>query len=261
MLDAQEAVAKPAITKTTQWNGFKRIHFTCADRSAYLVIPDQPLPGNPWIWRARFPDFHSEMDIELVKVGYHVGYFDVANQFGSPAIIKKAAAFYQLMVKGYQLSPKPVMEGVSRGGLFVYNWAAANPDRVQCIYCDTPVCDFRSWPAGTGTGVGSKSAWKACLSAYGFTEEQALKYEQQPLNKAQLIVAAKIPVLHIVSANDRVVPPNENTYRLQEALRKHGGEMEIISVKEGTEKSNGHHFTHPEPQRVIDFIRRNTETK
>jgi hypothetical protein len=30
--------------------------------------------------------------------------------------------------------------------------------------------------------------------------------------------------------------------------------MQIISVAAGTAKSNGHHFDHPDPQRVIDFF-------
>lgn len=247
--------AASQITKRSQWNGFDQIHFRCADRAAYLVIPDQVLPGRPWVWRARFPSFHAEMDVELVRAGYHIGYLDVANQFGSPAVIEQADSFYQELVQHHQLNAKPVMEGVSRGGLFVYNWVAAHPDRASCIYCDTPVCDFRSWPGGTGAGIGSPGAWKACLKAYGFSEEQALDYQGQPLHHAQVLAKANIPILHIVSENDRVVPPSENTYRLKAALKQHGHDLEVISVPEGTEKSNGHHFIHPEPAKVVQFIR------
>jgi sialidase-1 len=250
------AVAEVTYTKQTKWHGFDQFHFQCAGRDAYLVVPPQTLPARPWIWRARFPDFHAEMDIELVRAGYHLAYFDVANQFGCPSIIDKANEFYRLVVEQHDLNPKPVLEGVSRGGLFVYNWAAANPNRVACIYCDTPVLDFRSWPGGKGTGRGSAAAWRECLAAYGLTAEQAATFNQRPLDHANIIAKARIPILHIVSENDRVVPPAENTYLLRDELRKFGHDMEIISVPGGTEKSYGHHFDHPEPARVVDFIRR-----
>lgn len=246
-------------TRQAKWNGFDQFHFHCVGRDAYLVMPPTTLPGRPWIWRARFPDFHAEMDIELIRAGYHLAYFDVADQFGCPAIIDKATEFYHLVVDRHELAPRPVLEGVSRGGLFVYNWAAAHPHWVACIYCDTPVCDFRSWPGGKGMGIGSPAAWKRCLAAYGFTASQALVFDQQPLDRANTIAAAAIPILHIVSENDRVVPPQENTYLLRDALRKLGHDMEIISVPEGTRKSNGHHFDHPDPDRVVQFIRRHAE--
>ena len=41
-------------------------------------------------------------------------------------------------------------------------------------------------------------------------------------------------------------------------LEKLGWKMDIISVKEGTAKSKGHHFNHPDPQRVVEFILKHT---
>ncbi len=63
-------------------------------------------------------------------------------------------------------------------------------------------------------------------------------------------------MLIIVSENDVIVPPFENTYLLRDRLAKHGHNLEIISVAQGTEKSNGHHFDHPDPNRVVKFILR-----
>ena len=258
--DNRSAETGDWFTKKSTWNGFDRFHFQCAGRDSYLVVPPIPLESRPWIWRARFPDFHDEMDVALVKAGYHVAYFDVANQFGCPKIIEKADEFYQLMVQRHKLNVKPVMEGVSRGGLFVYNWVAQHPTLVACIYCDTPVCDFLSWPlgklGGKGTGVGSPSAWKACLKAYEMDDSLAKQFRGLPIHHASIVAKAKIPILHIVSENDRVVPPSENTYRLRDSLIEHGHIMEVISVPQGTEKSKGHHFDHPDPQRVVDFIRK-----
>ena len=240
------------------WNGYEQYHFKVANRSAYLVAPKRPATGNPWVWRARFPNYHAEMDISLLEKGYHVAYVDVADMFGSPDAVRIGDEFYKYLTTKRQLSRTPCLEGVSRGGLFVYNWAAQNTDRVACIYCDTPVCDFKSWPGGKGTGLGAQAAWQQCLKAYGLNEEQALQFDKNPIDHAEVIAKAKIPVLHIVSENDRVVPPKENTYLLQGRLKQHGYDLTVISVPEGTAKSNGHHFDHPQPDRVVTFIARHT---
>lgn len=252
---AEESAVTSNSPKTTKWHGFDRYHFTIADRPAWIVVPEQTAPGKPWVWRARFPDFHYEMDVELLKHGFHIGYVDVAGLFGSPQAIQIADVFYQNATAQRGLAAKPALEGVSRGGLLVYQWAAKNPERVACIYCDTPVLDFKSWPGGRGTGMGSDAAWQQCLAAWKMTEQEALQFNGQPLGHAAVIAKHRIPVMHIVSENDTVVPPSENTYIMQQRLQQHDHDMTVISVAQGTEKSHGHHFTHPEPDRVVDFIR------
>lgn len=245
--------------KKTAWHGFDQFHFTSAKRAAYVVVPKKSAVGNPWVWRARFPNFHFEMDVELLKRGFHIGYVDVGGMFGSPRAMKIADEFYEFMTDKRGLNPKPAMEGVSRGGLFVYHRAMLHPDKLSCIYCDTPVLDFKSWPGGKGKGIGSPGTWKACLAAWNFTEEEALAYPGNPVDAAaQVVVDHKIPVLHIVSETDEVVPPAENTYVLQSRLKKLGSDLPVISVPEGTKKSHGHHFTHPDPDRVVQFILNNT---
>lgn len=242
------------------WHGFKRFHFQIDGRNCYVVTPTENAPGKPWVWRARFPDFHYEMDVALLKRGFHIAYIDVANLFGSPQAVEHGNQFYEYLTKQHGFQPKVALEGVSRGGLFIYNWALANPEKVSCIYADTPVCDFKSWPGGKGKSAGSQASWKSCLKAYGLTETEALAYKNNPLDRIQMIAKARIPVLHIVSENDQVVPPDENTYlmfsRIPENQRKNN--FKVISVKAGTDKSNGHHFQHPDPDQVVEFILKNT---
>ena len=200
--------------RKTTWNGYEQFHFKVAGRSAYIVTPKTAAPGKPWVWRARFPGYHVEMDIALMGKGFHIAYVDVAGMFGSPQSLAIGDKFYEYLTTNLGLANKPALEGVSRGGLLVYNWAAKNADKVACIYCDTPVCDFTSWPAGKGDGLGSADAWAQCLKAYGLNEDEALKYDQNPIDNLAAIAKARIPILHIVSENDRVVPPRENTYLL-----------------------------------------------
>ena len=67
--------------------------------------------------------------------------------FGSPEAVAIGNDFYKHITKKYDLNSKAVLEGFSRGGLIVYNWASQNTEKVACIYADAPVCDFKSWPA------------------------------------------------------------------------------------------------------------------
>lgn len=240
----------------SEWNGFKRHDFEVEGRPAYVVQPRAAAPGRPWVWRARFPGFHAEADLILLDRGFHIGFIDTNGMLGSPRAMALWDVFYRLLVEEHSMSRRPALEGVSRGGLFVYGWAARNPDQVACIYADTPVCDFKSWPLGAGTGLGNEGTWKALLAEYEFDDAAAREYRGNPIDRLAEIAVASVPILHIVSLNDRVVPPRENTFVLAERYRRLGGEIEVMIVAEGTAASNGHHFSHPDPIRAADFIER-----
>ena len=243
--------------KKSDWNGFQKVAFKVDGKSCFVVLPNKDAEGKPWVWRARFPKYHPEVDILLLERGYHVAYINTDDMFGSPRALEHWDAFYAFMTQEKGLSSKVALEAVSRGGLFAYRWASQNPEKVSCIYADVPVCDFKSWPLGQGSGVGNQKAWQNLLKQYGFTEEQALAYRKNPIDVLAPIAEAKIPLLHLISRNDRVVPAEENTDLLAKRYRKMGGQIEIIEVKEAP-KAKGHHFDHPNPKRVADFIEKHT---
>jgi sialidase-1 len=242
--------------KKSTWRGFDRYDFTVGQRGCYVVAPKEPAKGNPWIWRARFPDYHAEIDVELVKRGFHIAHINTAGLFGSAAALDDWDKFYELLTTKHGMSKKPALFGVSRGGLFVYRWAARHPDRVACIYTDTPVCDFKSWPGGQGKGIGSKGDWEALLKAYGIAEEEANAWRENPIDVLEPIAKAKIPLMNIVSENDRVVPPAENTDVLAKRYEALGGKIIVTRVKEGTTQSSGHHFdmTAEHIDKAVKFI-------
>lgn len=251
-----QAGQQPWPGRTSKWKGYTRYDFHVDGRDAYVVEPKHAAPGKPWVWRARFPNFHADADVVLLRRGFPIARINTDGMLGSPRAMQLWDTFY-LFVTSRGLARRCALEGVSRGGLFVYGFAARWPDRVACIYADTPVCDIRSWPGGKGTGRGDGGTWKACMKEYGLTEETAKVFRGNPIDVLQPIARARIPVLHTVSLNDVIVPPTENTFVLAERYRKLGGSIDVIQVKAGTEKSGGHHFTHPDPVRVADFIERN----
>jgi arylsulfatase A-like enzyme/pimeloyl-ACP methyl ester carboxylesterase len=244
--------------KKSDWNGFQKVAFKVDGESCFVVLPNKDVEGKPWVWRARFPKYHPEVDLLLLERGFHVAYIKTDDMFGSPRALEHWDGFYAFMTQEKGLAKKVALEAVSRGGLFAYRWAAQNPDSVACIYADVPVCDFKSWPLGQGSGVGNQKAWQNLLNQYGFTEKQALAYRENPIDVLAPIAEAKIPLLHLISRNDQVVPAEENTDLLAKRYREMGGFIEIIEVKEAS-RAKGHHFDHPDPKRVADFIMKHTQ--
>ena len=253
-LTALPANAEELPGAASDWHGFDMHRFEVDGRQCHVVRPANAAPGNPWVWRARFPNFHTGADEVLLSRGFHVAYMDTGGMLGSNRALEHWDAFYDALTSRFALSTRPALEAVSRGGLFAYRWAARHPGRVACIYADTPVCDFKSWPLGSGVGRGSKPTWGQVLEQYGLTQEEALAWDQNPIDVLAPIADAGIEILHIVSLNDEIVPPVENTFVLAERYRALSGKITVMEVTEGTESSGGHHFPHPDPVRVADFI-------
>jgi pimeloyl-ACP methyl ester carboxylesterase len=237
-----------------EWHGAKRHTFQFKGRTAWVVEPSTPLPGNPWSWCMMFPDAFTVRCAapQLVAAGFHHAFLDVGNTFGSPAAVAQLAAFHDELVRR-GLGPKPALVGISRGGLYAHRYASEHPDRVAVIYGDAGVCDFKSWPGGKGKGKGSPGDWKACLSAYGFADEAAaLAYQGNPIDTLAPLAKAGVALIHVVGDADDVVPPAENAAIVEQRYRELGGTIEVIH-----KPTCGHHpHGLDDPQPVVDFILR-----
>ncbi|MEM9378555.1 MAG: GDSL-type esterase/lipase family protein [Planctomycetota bacterium] len=253
---AATAVHAAGQEETSDWNGYRRIDLEIEGTPARLVLPEHAAPGRPWVWRARFPDFHAESDRILLERGFHVAHVDTGGMFASPRAMEIWDAFYGRLREQHGLAERVALECVSRGGLFAFRWAARHPARVACIYADTPVCDITSWPLGRGAGRGDAATWRQLLRELELTEDEALAYPFDPIDVLEPIAEADVPILCIVSLNDRIVPPRENAFPLARRYRTLGGDVRWMEVAEGTEASGGHHFRHPDPLRPADFIER-----
>lgn len=232
------------------YHGYKGYVYNNEGVEYYIVKPHQVAKGNPWIWRARFWGHEPQAEIDLLERGFHLTYCDVANMYGSDDAVKRWDKFYRLAIKA-GLNKKVALEGMSRGGLIVYNWAGANPDKVACIYADAPVMDFKSWPMGKGNSKGSELDTKQLLSAYGFpTEQKALAWKKNPIDHATVLAKAGIPMLHVIGDIDDVVPVAENTAAFAARLSEQNYILQIIH-----KPKIGHHphsLNNPEP--IVNFI-------
>lgn len=241
------------VNTISQWHGYEKVSFSFEGRNAYIVNPEKSVPGNPWIWRAYFPDWHYEMDSILVSRGFHIAFIDCSDMYGSPAAMNVWERFYRYMLTRYSLATRPALEGVSRGGLYIYGWAKRNPDKVSCIYAEAPVLDIKSWPGGKGKGRGSADDWKKCLKVYSFTESQALDFKDNPVDNIESPAAYKIPVIHVVCAADSIVPVAENTAVFAEKYLSAGALVRVDTMSENI-SLEGHHFNINHPEHYADFI-------
>jgi pimeloyl-ACP methyl ester carboxylesterase len=248
---ANAAVPPPFPGVQSDWNGFNRFDFEVDGRPVLVVAPKSPAPGRPWVWHGEFFGHRPEPDIALLKRGCHVVYMKVPDMLGSPTAVQHWNAFYDELTQKYGFSRKVALVGLSRGGLYCYNWAAKNPEKVACIYGDAPVCDFKSWPGGKGHGKGSPRDWKLVLECYGFPDEAAaMAYDKNPVDNLAPLAKARVPLLHVYGEADDVVPWEENTGLLAQRYRELGGDITLIP-KPGI----GHHphgLTDPTP--IISFL-------
>jgi pimeloyl-ACP methyl ester carboxylesterase len=238
--------------KLDTWQGHVRHTFTVDGCTAWVVEPKNALPGRPWSWCMEFPDAFTARCAapQLLAAGFHHAHIVVGNTFASPAALKHFAAFHAALVeKG--LAPKAALIGLSRGGLYAYRFASENPGKVAVIYGDAPVCDFKSWPGGKGTGKGSPKDWAALMKLYGFpTEQDALTYLGNPVDVLSTLAEAKIPLIHVVGDADQVVPVAENTAIVEQRYRALGGTIQVIH-KPGVDH-HPHGLDDPAP--VVRFI-------
>ena len=240
--------------KQGDYHGYTRYDWTVDGCKTIIVTPKQAAAGRPWIWRAEFFDHRPETDLALLGRGYHLVYITVGNTFGCPDAMKHWDAFYTYLT-GHGLAKKAVLEGLSRGGLYCFNWAAANPEKVACIYADNAVLDFKSWPAGKGKSKGSPADWKKLIADYHFSSEaDALAYDKNPIDNLAPLAKAKIPLFHLCGDWDTVVPYEENTAIVKERYEKLGGPITVM-MKKGMDH-HPHGLDDPTP--IVEFIVKHT---
>ncbi|WP_276504715.1 hypothetical protein [Terrimonas pollutisoli] len=177
------------------------------------------------------------------------------NQYGSPYAMQVWDKCYAYLTDSLFFASKVALEGVSRGGLYVFEWAKRNPAKVTCIYNEAPVCDINSWPAGKGKGKGKgkgdSATWKQCKEVLKLTDETAAGYNDIPLKDLEGLASFKVPVLHVISNNDSVVPADENTYPFIKNYTAYGGPATVYPVTDGPQDLWAHHFSYYKGGRML----------
>jgi len=208
--------------------GFQGYNFKIKGIDSKLVMPKQAAQGYPWVLRARFWGHEPQTDIALLERGFAIAYCDVANLFGNSEAITRFDQLYHYM-RQQGFAKKVVLEGMSRGGLPIYNWAIKNPKNVACIYADAPVLDTKSWPMGKYSKSNKSQATDDLLKAYNCSTEQEVEtIAINPIDNCDILAKSDIKILHVIGDADKVVPTVENTIPFSKKMESLGNKIKII---------------------------------
>ncbi|WP_426668670.1 GDSL-type esterase/lipase family protein [Mucilaginibacter sp. McL0603] len=225
--------------KVSSFYGYPCAEFTIDGRDCKVAKPKWAAVGHPWVWRARFWGHEPQTDIALLERGFHIVYCDVAELLGNNEAISHWNNFYK-MLNNAGLGKKAVLEGMSRGGIYIYNWAAVNPDKVACVYADNALLDLRFWP---DTAILKQDYHLTSAGQIG-----ALK--ASPIDKIPQIVKGGYPMLHILADEDEAVDPSKNTLLFEQEVKALNGSITVIH------KPGFKHHPHslPNPAPIVEFI-------
>ena len=236
--------------KSFNFHGHQGYEFTDNGTTCFIVKPHREAVGRPWMVRARFWGHEPQTDIAMLEHGFYLVYCDVADLYGADKAVKRWDSFYKRMTKA-GFNKKVVLEGMSRGGLIVYNWTVQNPEKVACIYADAPVMDIKSWPMGKGSYGGSKEDVEKMMKAYEFKDEaEAVAWKKNPIDGATILAKYRIPIIHVVGDADNIVPVAENTAIFEQRMKALNAPITVIH------KPNVNHHPHSlnNPEPIVNFI-------
>jgi len=225
--------------------------FLVAGRPAFVLHPaaDKATKPQRWVMYAPtlppYPDAHEKwMHEQFTQAGIAVAGIDIGEAYGSPQGREWFTALYKELVERRGFSPKPVLLGRSRGGLWVTSWACDNPDKVAGIAGIYPVLDFRTYP-----GIANAA------SAYGLTAAELEKRQKEfnPIERIEPLVKARIPAFFIHGDQDTVVPlePNSAAFAARYQAAGAGDAVKLVVAK-----GQGHNFWEGffRCQELVDFV-------
>lgn len=236
--------------KIDSFYGYSCANFTLSGRECKVVKPKWSAVGHPFVWRARFWGHEPQADIALLERGFHIVYCDAAEMLGDAEAIALWNNFYSLLNKA-GLAKKAAMEGMSRGGVYVYNWAAVNPDKVACVYVDNPLLDMKAWPGAKENAVLYKNERDQFMNGYHLkTDEDVQNFKGSPIDKVKEIVKGHYPSLILCADEDEAVSPQTNTLLFEKKVKELGGAILVVH------KPGFKHHPHslPNPKVIVDFI-------
>ncbi len=235
-----------------QWHGYDRIVFEFRGREAWVVRPKvAPLPGNPWTWTMQWADaFVPETGVpDLLAKGFHHVTLAAFDERATDDFLPMFAAFQAFLVKELGFAPRVNLVGLSWGGFFSTRYAAAYPQNVARIYLDAPLMNFDSFVHGSGLGP-----WENAKPSDGNWSNDP----RMPVNLAEKLAAAKLPILLFYGVSDTVVDPKLNCEAFIGRFKKAGGDIFVVKRPHGHHPHGGGNIDERRP--IIDFFMKSSTT-
>jgi|GEM_PF-112850 len=241
------------IIKEDMWYGYRRVQFDFNGRTAAVIEPTgEPAKGTPWTWTIQWWDAFVDRTgaLDLLSRGWHHVWIDVFAERGSAKALAEFAAFQEFLVKELGFAPKANLIGMSWGGFFSTRYAAAYPENVARIYLDAPLLNLDA----LSSSAGSIGPWTNQRPVDGWTN-----CPEMPLNKAEALAAAKIPLLLLYGGQDLTVLPDKSCEPFAERFKAAGGDIVI-----NRRSAFGHHPHGLDPnktEQIVTFFLKGVEIK
>ena len=234
--DTLSAIAKKiAATKTLlrcdTWHGYNRTVFDFEGHEAWVVSPKcEPAAGCPWTWTMQwaeaFVDRTGVLDL-LAKGWHHVTIGTFQHRMDEEGL-RVSRAFQKFLVDELGFAPKANLVGMSWGGFFSTRYAATFPECVAKIYLDAPLMNFSGFAEAGGSMTPTEAAakigpWASMPPADGDWNADP----RMPVNMADKIAKAGIPILLLYGGQDATVPPARNCELFSERFKAAGGKIDI----------------------------------
>ena len=248
----REKIAKEhKILGEETWFGGHRIRFDFGGRVAWVVAPaGETAKGTPWTWTMQWAEAYVDRTgvPDLLQRGFHHVTLELFDTRMNADGLKAAAAFQKYLVETLGFAPKANLVGMSWGGFFSVRYAANYPQNVRRIYLDAPLLQFGAGFAKGGTPTANAATigpWAAQTPADG----DWMKNPEMPVNMADRIAAAKIPVFLLYGGQDQTVNPAANCELFVARFKAAGGEIQVEN-----RRLFGHHPHGLDPNKTAPIV-------
>ena len=247
--------ASHKIIKQDVWHGYSLVVFDFEGHQAWIVEPDgEWAAGHPWTWTMQWADAYVERTgvPDMLGKGWRHVTIDTFRHRMDDEGLRVSRAFQKYLTSELGFAAKANLVGMSWGGFFSVRYAAAYPDCVSRIYLDAPLLTLGG---GFGVSDGAPSGSAAQIGPWaGMPPKDGdwLADPRMPVNMADAVAKAGIPILLLYGEHDQIVKPEYNCEPFAERFKAAGG---TIAVRKRA--AFGHHPHGEDPgatRRITDFF-------
>ena len=250
---AKKIAATQTLLRCDTWHGYNRTVFDFEGHEAWVVSPKcEPAAGLPWTWTMQwaeaFVDRTGVLDL-LAKGWHHVTIGTFQHRMDEEGL-RVSRAFQKFLVDELGFAPKANLVGMSWGGFFSTRYAATFPECVAKIYLDAPLMNFSGFAEAGGSMTPTEAAakigpWASMPPADGDWNADP----RMPVNMADRLAKAGIPILLLYGGQDATVPPARNCESFAAKFKTAGGM--IVIRKRGL---FGHHPHGEDPNKTSSIV-------
>ncbi|MBO4709713.1 MAG: alpha/beta fold hydrolase [Kiritimatiellae bacterium] len=228
---AQRIAATKKVLRSDTWYGYSRTVFDFEGHEAWVVSPScEPAAGLPWTWTMQWAEAYVDRTgvLDLLAKGWHHVTIDTFRHRMDEEGLRISRAFQKFLVEELGFAPKANLVGMSWGGFFSTRYAATFPECVGKIYLDAPLMNFSGFAEAGGSMTPTEAAarigpWANMPPADGDWNVDA----RMPVNMADRLAKAGIPILLLYGGQDATVPPASNCELFAEKFKAAGGKIDV----------------------------------